>query len=152
MAIRIISLEEHVSDPALAEVSSVIFHQDAPYWFDQGTAFRDDPGHEPQDRPRNNAPQRAVELTRDTPEARLRAMDGDGIDMQILSYPHASQGAPARAAQAANDRLAEMVRHAPNRLGGFCTLPWLDGPAAVAPACRCSVMAGTTRRACRSCG
>ena len=48
MAIRIICLEEHVLDPALAQVSSVIFRQDAPYWFDQGTAFRDDPAHEPQ--------------------------------------------------------------------------------------------------------
>lgn len=137
MAIRIICLEEHVADPALAEISSVIFRQDAPYWFDQGSAFHDDPEHEPQDRPRNNPPQRAVELTKDTPDARLKAMDADGIDMQVLSYPHATQGAPAQAASAANDRLAGMVRHAPARLGGFCTLPWLDVPAAVAEVGRC---------------
>ena len=137
---RIICLEEHVSDPALAEVSSVIFRQDAPYWSDQGTAFREDPAREPQDRPRNNPPQRAVELTGDTPEARLKAMDADRMDMQILSYPHATQGAPARAAIAANDRLAAFQRHAPARFAGFCTLPWLDVPAAVAEVERCRAL------------
>ena len=43
VTIRITCLEEHVADPALAEVSSVTFRQDAPYWFDQGVAFHDDP-------------------------------------------------------------------------------------------------------------
>ena len=67
-------------------------------------------------------------------------MDADGIDMQILSYPHATQGAPAHAAAAANDRLAAMVRQAPTRFG-FCTLPWLDVPAAVAEVERCHALA-----------
>ena len=137
MPIRIICLEEHLADPALAELSSVIFRQDAPYWFDQGTEFREDPAHEPQDRPRNNPPQRAVELTADTPEARLTAMDADGIDMQVLSLTHATQGTSPHAAAAANDRLAGYPRHAPTRFGAFCTLPWLDVPAAVAEVERC---------------
>lgn len=140
MSIRIICLEEHVADPALAEITSGVFRESAPYWFDQGSAFHDDPEHEPQDRPRLRSPQRAVELTQDTPDARVEAMDADGIDMQILSYAHATQRAPAPAASAANDRLAAMVRRAPTRLGGFCTLPWLDVPAAVAEVERCRAL------------
>lgn len=62
------------------------------------------------------------------------------IDMQILSSAHATQAAPASTASAANDRLAEMVRRAPTRLGGFCTLPWRVVPAAVAEVGRCRAL------------
>ena len=61
--LKIICLEEHISDPDLAAVSAAIARHGAPYRFDTGTMYRDDPAAEPQDRPRLEFPGRAVKLT-----------------------------------------------------------------------------------------
>ena len=136
-ALKIICIEEHVSDPDLAAVSAALARHGAPYRFDTGTSYHDDPAAELQDRPRLEFPGRAVKLTSEPLLQRLEAMDANGIDVQVLSYAQATQGASAEMAKKANDRLAAIVRHTPERFAGFCTLPWQDVPSAVSEAERC---------------
>ena len=135
--LKIICLEEHISDPDLAAVSAAIARHGAPYRFDTGTMYRDDPAAEPQDRPRLEFPGRAVKLTSESTAERLQAMDANGMNVQVLSYAQATQAASAEMAQTANNRLAAIVRETPERFAGFCTLPWQDVSAAVSEAERC---------------
>jgi 5-carboxyvanillate decarboxylase len=70
-------------------------------------------------------------------EARLKVMDGTGIDMQVLSLRNpgveefeTSEG--IRWAKKINDKLAEIVNKYPKRFSAYCTIPWQDPTAAVA--------------------
>ena len=72
----------------------------------------------------------------DLGEARIVAMDAQGIDMQIISLAPPGSGtlAPADAlslSREANDMAAEAVRKHPSRLRAFATLPMVE-PGAVA--------------------
>ncbi len=64
----------------------------------------------------------------DVGDARIAAMDAAGIDVQVLSLnPPGGQGLAAAVAvpllRDENDRLAEVVRHHPDRLAAFAALP-----------------------------
>jgi 5-carboxyvanillate decarboxylase len=67
-------------------------------------------------------------------EGRIRAMDKDGVDMQILSLssPGVQNFDPATAmslARLANDRAADTIRKFPTRFAGLATLAPQDAPA-----------------------
>lgn len=64
----------------------------------------------------------------DVADLRLRAMDENGIDMQVLSHgaPSGQKLAAAVAldvTRGSNDRLAEMIARHPTRFAGFAALP-----------------------------
>ncbi len=72
-----------------------------------------------------------------TPEARLRDMDEQGVDMQVVSIhtPIFSYHLPAEQgrllARDFNDEVAEMTRQWPDRFAGLATLPAQDIGAAI---------------------
>jgi uncharacterized protein len=74
------------------------------------------------------------ELLKDLGEIRLREMDANGIDMQVIS--HTAEGREMegeegiRLAREANDQLAAAVRAHPDRFGGFAFLPMASPDAA----------------------
>ena len=131
---KIICLEEHASDAALAKASLAAQMREAGYMADLGGDGQDRPIASADDRPRMGSMSRIPSLLQDTGAGRIADMDANGIDMQILSYSNASQlVGPDQAVdltRAANDRLAEAVRANPGRFGGFATLPWQQPEAA----------------------
>ena len=69
-----------------------------------------------------------VTRLRDVGEERLKAMDADGIDMQVLSHTAPStQKLPADVAvdfsRRVNNRLAALIKAHPTRFAGFAALP-----------------------------
>jgi aminocarboxymuconate-semialdehyde decarboxylase len=72
-----------------------------------------------------------------TPEERIKDMDGQGVDVHVLSihtpffgyHLDAAQG--AQLARAFNDEIAGMVRAHPTRFAGLATLPAQDPKAAI---------------------
>ena len=133
---RLICLEEHTVDAAIAKASQPAQAAEAGYMTDRGSRFEEKPTAYDDHRPRQIPIKTALELARDVGAGRLADMDAHGIDMQILSYSNATQLVPASQAvdlaRAANDRLAEAVRANPTRFGGFATLPWQNPRAAAA--------------------
>ena len=130
---KIICVEEHITDPDIGRATTPALIERAGYVKDWGyvhngdTSFEGPPASFHGDRPYPLF-RTAAELTRDSGAARIAEMDRHGIDMQILSYSNPLQLAPSGEAvglaRAANDRLAAAVRANPARFGGFCTLPW----------------------------
>ncbi len=135
MPLKIICLEEHTTNPNLAEATQPALMRQAPYMHDLGSRYQDEPDALSDERPRIQSPGRTAELIGAPIEDRLAAMDTNQIDMQVLSYSNSTQAAPfgeaAGLARAANDRLAETVASHPERFRGFSTLPWQDPDAAV---------------------
>lgn len=129
---KLICIEEHAIDPAIAQAALPVVEREAPY---MGVH----PGRDTElangDRPVLIDTADAITLGTDLGEGRIRAMDDHGIDMQIVSYSSPAQLVPADQAvplaQAANNRLADAIRAHPTRLGGFAVLPWQDPHAAV---------------------
>jgi uncharacterized protein len=116
---RVISLEDHFMDPAIAEAS--------------GNPNPLAAGGSPLDRNLG-----------DLGEKRIAAMDAAGIDFQVISHTTPGVHAvPAHdavpLARGANDRLAAAVREHPDRFAGFAHLPTAD-PAAAADELERSVM------------
>jgi len=72
-----------------------------------------------------------------TPEERLADMDGQGVDMQVLSihtpfFGYHLPGEQGRAlAREVNDEIAGIVRRRPQRFAGLATLPMQDVSAAI---------------------
>ena len=72
-----------------------------------------------------------------TPEERLRDMDEQGVDVQVISvatplfgyYLDAAQG--RQLAREVNDEIAAMTRQWPTRFAGLATLPVQDVGAAI---------------------
>ncbi len=88
-----------------------------------------------------------VSKLEDMGEARLRATDESGIDVQVVSVtqPGTQSLEPALArelARAANDELAEAVVQHPDRYQAFATLPTPDPAAAAAELERCVTQFG----------
>ncbi len=83
----------------------------------------------------NRAPA-IVQQLEDLGEARIKAMDAAGIDIQVISHTAPSvqkltePATAIRLARLANDHLATAVRTHPDRFAGFATLPTLDPSAA----------------------
>jgi aminocarboxymuconate-semialdehyde decarboxylase len=84
---------------------------------------------------------RAVPLASDkvrlTPEERLRDMDAQGVDMQVVSVHtplfgyHLDPAEGRRLAREVNDEIAGMTRQWPTRFAGLATLPMQDVDAAI---------------------
>ena len=125
---KIIAIEEHVLDPAVAQASAPVLQQLNPYW---SAAFSPDSGLP-------HTPPREVLL--DLGEGRLADMDKHGITMQVLSNL-TTQLLPAdvaaRLVRSANDNLAAAVRRHPDRFAAFAALPTAVPDAAAAELERC---------------
>jgi hypothetical protein len=102
---KIICLEEHTHDAAVAKATLPAAAKQAPYLADLGSRYQEEPSS---DRPRLQSPKRAVELASAPVENRLPAMDADGIDMQVLSDSNSMQSAPI-------DSAVELARAVNNR-------------------------------------
>src|SRR5215475_15681446 len=77
-----------------------------------------------------------VTRLRDVGEERLKAMDADGIDIQVLSHtaPSTQKLGPDVAValtRRVNDRLADVIKAHPTRFAGLAALP-TSNPAAAA--------------------
>ena len=131
---KIICIEEHTVDAAIAKASQQGLAAEAGYMADWGSRVDDKPPAFANIRPSLVPPKKSMELARDLGAGRIADMDEHGIDMQILSYSSSPQLAPAAEAieltRAANDRLAEAIQANPARFGGFASLPWQDPEAA----------------------
>ena len=133
---KIITIEEHVCDPALAKACQKAQSAEAPYMALWAAQTLDDPAAHATNVPHMVPASQAMTLARDMGEQRLAEMDAAGIDMQILSYSNSPQlltGAEALPlTRDANDTLADAVKAHPNRFGAFAALPWSDPDAAAA--------------------
>jgi hypothetical protein len=125
---RVITIEEHVLNPAVAQASAATMRQLNPNW---STAFSPDSGL-----PYTPSP----DVLADLDEGRLADMDKHGITMQVLSNL-TTQQVPADVAadlvRAANDNLAGAVRRHPSRFAAFAALPTTVPGAAAAELERC---------------
>lgn len=138
---RIICLEEHISDGPIAAGTAEAFAAEIPYFKGIGSRYQDDPDHQPADRPRLTFLGKTMKVAAEPMANRIPAMDAAGIDFQVVSLSNAPQLlAPDVAVdmiRGANDRLAESAAKHPDRFSAFFTLPWQDPQAAVREAERC---------------
>ena len=124
---KLICIEEHTIDLAIAKAARKVVEDEAPYMGLQSSpnaASRTRTGERPMLVELNEA----IELGTDLGEGRIQNMDEHGIDMQIVSYSSPAQLVPQGQAvlltRAANDRLAQAIKANPTRLSGFAALPW----------------------------
>lgn len=138
---RIICLEEHISDPAIAAATRQASATEAPYMHGLCSHFTDDPRKEPPDRPRLLAIPEAMKVGEQSLDERVAAMDAAGIDMHVLSLCNEPQLAEGNSSltlcRDVNNRMAAAVAKYPGRFSGFFALPWQDPAAAVREAERC---------------
>jgi len=126
--VKIITIEEHVLDPAVAQASAPALRELSPHWgatFDPASGLPYTPS--------------AAVLT-DVDEGRLADMDEHGITMQVLSNLTTQQVPAAVAADlvgSANDMLAAAVGRHPGRFAAFAALPTTVPGAAAAELERC---------------
>jgi uncharacterized protein len=125
---RIITIEEHVLNPAVGRASAATANELSPHWaraFSPGSGLPYTP---------------PLDVLTDLGEGRIADMDKHGITMQVLSNL-TTQQVPADVAvdlvRAANDNLAEAVRRYPDRFAAFAALPTTAPDAAPAELERC---------------
>jgi hypothetical protein len=126
--VKIITIEEHVLDPAVAKASAATAKELNPNW---AAAFSPDTGL-----PYTPTP----DVLMDVDEGRLADMDKHGITLQVLSNLTTQQvpaGVAADLVRAANDNLAGAVRRHPSRFAAFAALPTTVPGAAAAELERC---------------
>jgi predicted TIM-barrel fold metal-dependent hydrolase len=132
---KLICIEEHAVDPEIGKAAQPALDVEAPY---MGLVSSANAASTPRNshRPTLVRMDEALRLGTDLGEGRIRHMDEQGIDMQVVSYSSPAQLAPHDQAvpltRAANDRLAEAITAHPGRLSGFAVLPWQDPGAAAA--------------------
>lgn len=133
---KLICIEEHAVDDALASAAQPDVEREAPYLAQLGAPST---ASEPPPRrgPRILSMPDAVNLGRDLGPDRIAAMDHHGVDVQVVSYSTPSQHGPVALTRAANDRLAGAVAANPERLAAFAALPWHEPDAAVGELTRC---------------
>ena len=148
MSLKIICIEEHLTDVGLFAATRSESVRLTPYMAGLGGRFKDDPDAVRSGLPRSEIPLRAMNIAAAPIEDRFADMELHRIDLQVLSYPHPAQFAPIEVAseltRAANDRLAKSVARYPQRLAGFSTLPWADPEAAVLEVERSASQLGLT--------
>lgn len=131
---KIITIEEHVSDAALGNACQLAQSAEAPYFADWAKASKDGQNPSTENIPKLVSAATAMAGASSMGAERIAEMDKYGIDMQILSYSNSPQLLPADLAiplvQAANDRLGDAIKTYPTRFGAFATLPWSDPQAA----------------------
>jgi uncharacterized protein len=132
---KMICIEEHAIHPATAEAAQPALMREAPYF---GLVDSADAASRPRNshRPTLVVQQEALALAADIGDGRIKKMDDQGIQVQVMSYAMPAQLAPADQAvaltQAANNKLAEAIAARPARLSGFAVLPWQNPQAAAA--------------------
>ncbi len=132
---KMICVEEHAIDQATAQAAQPALMQEAPYF---GLMDSADAASRPRNshRPTLVVQREALELAVDIGGGRIKKMDEQGVQMQVMSYAMPAQLAPAAEAvsltQAANNKMAEAIAARPARLSGFAALPWQDPQAAAA--------------------
>ena len=94
MPLKIICVEEHTIDAALAKATQPALARKAPYMADLGSRYQD-PHREDGGQPRIQSPDRVNKLAAAHIEDRLPDMDAHGIDVQVLSYSNATQEKPS---------------------------------------------------------
>lgn len=125
---KIVTLEEHYLDVAVAQASAPATHARSPHW---SASYDSDSGlpYTP-----------SAEVLRDLDEGRIADMDRHGIAMQVLSSL-STQQLPAAVAvdlvRATNDTLAAAVRRHPARFAAFAALPTSVPDAAAVELERC---------------
>ena len=123
---KLICIEEHAVDPAIAQAAQPAMQREAPYMELHSRVEAAPP--RPEDRPSLVNLAEAIKLAADLGDGRIQQMDEHGIDMQVVSYTSPAQLTPLEQTvtltRAANDRLAEAIRANPTRLSGFAVLPW----------------------------
>ena len=138
---RIICLEEHVSDPVIVLAVKDAFAAEVPYVGAVGSRYQEDPAREPADRPRLTSLRESMKVAAEPLSTRVSSMDEAAIDYQVVSLTNepqlATQGEAVDLIRSANDRLAEAVAKHPNRFSAFFTLPWQNPEEAVREAERC---------------
>lgn len=138
--LRLICVEEHVSNSNVVRETMPEMLRQAPYLVDWGKDVTDK-GEEDPSRPRVIAARDSLRKLMDIDAGRLRDMDTHGIDIQVLSYaasPHLVSGQAGidHCAKANDDLAASAARHA-KRFVAFATLPWQEPEAAVKELERC---------------
>ena len=125
---KVITIEEHVLNPAVAQASAPAMRQLSPHWaaaFDPASGLPYTP---------------SPDVLADLGEGRVADMDKHGITMQVLSNL-STQQVPADVApdlvRSANDTLAVAVRAHPGRFAAFAALPTTVPGAAAAELERC---------------
>jgi uncharacterized protein len=125
---RIITIEEHVLNPAVGRASAATANELSPHWaraFSPGSGLPYTP---------------PLDVLTDLGEGRIADMDKHGITMQVLSNLTTQQvpaGVAVDLVRAANDNLAEAVRRYPDRFAAFAALPTTAPDAAPAELERC---------------
>ncbi len=131
---KIICVEEHLSDQDLLAAGQLKREADAAYFTEVGADFEGSLDDGDDKRPMEIDFQTSSRLLTDVGAGRIAAMDKHRIDMQILSYSNPPQDTPAdqeiELACRANNKLAALVRANPRRFAGFATLPWQHPKAA----------------------
>ncbi len=133
---KIICIEEHITDADVAAGAREALSDMAPYMADIGSRYQ-----EPKDQPRLTFVGDAITLSKKPLADRLRAMDAAGIDHQVVSIGDSAQFLSSADATVrvrdANNRLADAIRLHPRRFSGFFSLPWQDPIAAALEVERC---------------
>lgn len=121
-----ITVEEHISFPELSKYRSS--HQEP----QEMKMPWEVPGQMPKSykgTPISNPNGKAENI-----ELRIKDMDEDGIDMQVLSSTSVDEYDLPDAinlARKTNNNLAEIIHKFPNRFSAFCAIPWQDPTAAI---------------------
>lgn len=140
---RLIAIEEHFNDPALAKASAQAVLPRAPYLADWGKTV-DDQGEQDLSRPRVIKAADSLQKLFDIGAKRLADMNRHGIDVQVLSHAAAPQFIRGENGVAlireSNSLLAQSVRPNNQRFAAFASLPWQDVNAAVAETDRCAAL------------
>jgi predicted TIM-barrel fold metal-dependent hydrolase len=125
---RVITIEEHVLNPAVARASAATARELNPHW---AAAFSPESGL-----PYTPSP----DVLCDLDQGRLADMDKHGISTQVLSNLSTQQvpaDVAAELARSANDTLAGAVRRHPDRFAAFAALPTTVPDAAATELERC---------------
>jgi aminocarboxymuconate-semialdehyde decarboxylase len=125
----VIDVHSHVEVPEAAAVAAPLFRPEHDY----RTVYQSE------ESTRYNRELRATQVDKFTdPEARIRDMDLQGVDLQVLAiappqyFYWLDESTGAKVAAMQNDRIAEMVAQYPERFVGVANLPMDHPQAAVA--------------------
>lgn len=112
---KVIALEEHTLDMPIGAASAKVCSDNYPYYHE----FT---------HPQNYFSK--VVNPFEHGQRRIKEMDKNGIDIEVLSYTNTTQWLSGPEAltlsKAANDSLAQAVKEYPTRFRAFATLPWSD--------------------------
>jgi hypothetical protein len=125
--LKIICIEERATDPAIGKAAGPAMQREAPYMALSCTKRAASAQRNPH-RPTLVPTNKVGPLATDLGKRRIKAMDEQAIQMQVVSWGSPIQMVPASEevvlTLAANDKLAKAIAQNPLRLSGFAALPW----------------------------